>query len=236
MPALRDLSRLATALCALTMTLPSFAGRPLQTEDAGVLDRGACELEGAQQRLRVLGETGTETGLTANCGIGFASQVGLGLGWARTGGERSRSGGLGGKTGLWAGDGDGAPALTLAWGLGADREDGRWRRSDHFATLVASIGAGPGTLHLNLGHVRERQPRRALTTWNVAWEHDGYALGSLTLAPMGEVFGDDRGDRWWNLAARLTLVPERVFVDVSWGRQINAEKARLVTAGFKVTF
>lgn len=231
-----SLNRLAAALCALTLSLPALAGRPLQTEDAGVLDRGACELEGAQLRLRVLGETGTENGLTANCGIGWNSQVGLGLAWARAGGERSRSGGIGGKTGLWAGQGEGAPALTLAWGIGADRDSGHWRRSDHFATLVASVGAGPGSLHLNLGHVREREPRRAITTWNLAWEHEGHPIGGLTLAPMAEVFGDDRGDRWWNLAARLTLVPERVFVDVSWGRQTNADKARLVTAGFKLTF
>lgn len=230
------LPRMVTALCALALTLPAFAGRPLQTEDAGVLDRGACELEGAHQRLRVAGETGTDHGLTANCGIGFASQLGLGLSWARAGGERSRSGAVGGKTGLWADEGDGAPALTLAWGVGTDRDDGRWRRGDHFAKLVASAGAGPGTLHLNLGHVREREARRHLTTWNLAWEHEGHAVGGLTLAPMGEVFGDDRGDRWWNLAARLTLVPDRIFVDVSYGRQISGAKARLLTAGFKLTF
>lgn len=230
------LPRMVTALCALSLSLSAFAGRPLQTEDAGVLERGACELEGVHHRLRVQGETATDNGLTANCGIGFASQLGLGLAWARAGGERSRSGGIGGKSGLWTGDGDSAPALTLAWGLGAEREDGRWRRGDHFAKLVASAGAGPGTVHLNLGHVREREARRAVTTWNLAWEHEGYPIGGLRLAPMGEVFGDDRGDRWWNLAARLTLVPERVFVDVSYGRQTNAGKARLVTAGFKLTF
>jgi len=230
------LNALAAALCALTLSTAALAGRPLQTEDAGVLDRGACELEGAQQRLRVLGETGTKNGLTANCGVGWSSQLGLGLAWARAGGDRSRSGGLGGKTALWAGEGDGAPALTLAWGVGADRDGGHWRRSDHFATLVASVGAGPGTVHLNLGHVREREARRTLTTWNLAWEYDGLAIGGLMLAPMGEVFGDDHGDRWWNLAVRLTVVPDRVFFDLSYGRQIRAEKARLVTAGFKLTF
>jgi hypothetical protein len=53
---------------------------------------------------------------------------------------------------------------------------------------------------------------------------------------MAEVFGDDRGDVWWNLAARLTLVPERLFIDISYGRQTHAERARLVTAGFKLAF
>lgn len=122
------------------------------------------------------------------------------------------------------------------WGIGADRVDGHWRRSGHFLNAVASVGAGPGTLHANLGHARERESRRTFTTWNLAWEHDGWALGSLTLAPMAEVFGDDRGDAWWNLAARLTLVPDRFFVDASYGRQTTADKARLLTVGFKLVF
>jgi len=154
-------TRLAIALGALTLTLPSLAGRPLQTEDAGLLDRGACEIEGVQQRLRVQGETGTENGLAANCGIGFNSQVGLGLAWARTAGERSRSAGIGGKTGLWAGEGDGAPALALAWGVGAARDGSHWRRSDHVKTLVpdrvfvdASDGRQTGAREGAPGHGR----------------------------------------------------------------------------------
>jgi len=233
---MRPLARLATVLCTLTLTLPAFAGRPLQTEDAGVLEPGACEIEGVFERVSVGGASASGRGLGAACGVGLRSQLGGGGSWWKAGGERGRSAGIGGKTLLWAGAGDGAPAVTLAWGVDADRVDGHWRRSGHFANAVASIGAGPGTLHANLGHAREREPRRSLTTWNLAWEHDGLAIGGLTLAPMAEVFGDDRGDRFWNLAARLTLIPDRLFVDLSWGRQFNADKARLLTAGFKLAF
>ena len=230
------LPRLAAATGALILALPVLAGRPLQTEDAGVLDPGGCEIEGVHERVRVDGATASSRGLGAGCGIGLRSQVGLAGSWWKAEGERGRSAGLGGKTLLRAGEGEGAPAFTLAWGLDADRVDGHWRRSGHFLNAVASIGAGPGTLHANLGHAREREPRRSLTTWNLAWEHDGLALGGLTLAPMAEVFGDDRGDRFWNLAARLTLIPDRLFVDLSWGRQFNADKAQLLTAGFKLAF
>lgn len=230
------LPRLALALCLPLLALPAQAGRPLQTEDAGVLDRGACEVETVVERVRVDGGTGRERSLAAQCGIGLDSQLGVAGGWWRAGGERGRSAGIGGKTLVWAGAGEGAPAFALAWGVGADRIDGQWRRSGHFLNAVASIGAGPGTLHANLGLAREREPRRSLTTWNLAWEHEGHALGTLTLAPMAEVFGDDRGDLWWNLAARLTVVPDRVFLDASYGRQTKAEKARLMTAGLKLVF
>jgi hypothetical protein len=230
------LPRLSAATGALILALPALAGRPLQTEDAGVLDTGGCEVEGVVERVRLDGGTARARSLVANCGVGLRSQLGIGGGWWRALGERSRSAGLGGKTRLWAGDSDGAPAFTLAWAVGADRTDGRWRRSGYEVKAVASVGAGPGTLHANLGHAREREPRRSLTTWNLAWEHEGLTLGGITLAPMAEVFGDDRGDAWWNLAARLTLVPERLFVDASYGRQTNANKARLFTVGFKLAF
>lgn len=239
LPALRArpaLPRLAAALCALTLSLPALAGRPLQTEDAGVLDRGDCELEGVFERVRVDGSTARERHLSANCGIGLQTQVGLAGGWLRADGRRDLSAGIGGKTRLWTGEGEGAPAFTLAWGVAGDRLDGGWRRSGHFLTAVASVGAGPGTLHVNLGHAHERDPRRNQTAWNLAWEHQGFALGGLTLAPMAEVFGDDHGDVWWNLATRLTLVPDRLFIDISYGRQTHAERARLVTAGFKLAF
>lgn len=230
------LTRLTLSLGLLAVTLPALAGRPLQTEDAGVLEPGACEVEGVYERVRVDGASASSRGLGASCGIGLRSQLGGSGSWWKAAGERGRSAGLGGKTLLWAGTGDGAPAFTLAWGVDADRVDGHWRRSGHFLNAVASVGAGPGTLHANLGHAREREPRRSLTTWNLGWEHEGLALGGLTLAPMAEVFGDDRGDAFWNLAARLTLIPERLYIDLSWGRQFNADKARLLTAGFKLAF
>ena len=53
---------------------------------------------------------------------------------------------------------------------------------------------------------------------------------------MAELFGDDRGDPWGNIAARFTLVPERFFVDVSWGRSLGESSEQLFTAGFKLAF
>lgn len=229
---------LTSMLLVLTAAAPGsgLAGRPLQTEDAGVLDAAACEIEGATQRLRLHGDSSTETGLTFNCGFGWRSQAGLTLSRSHGDGPRSRGAALGGKTGLWSGQGDNASALTLAWTLASSRDDGRWQRSEDEVKLVASVPAGEGTIHGNLGHLRERNPRRTLTSWNLAYEHEGLALGGMTLAPMAEVFGDDRSSPWWNVALRLTLVPERAFVDVSYGRQTGDGKPRLVTAGFKIAF
>ena len=226
-----------TAVAAALLSSVAHAGRPLQTEDAGVLERSACEIEGASLRNAVVGERSTNNDLGLGCGIGLNSQVGLGLSALRAGSERTRGANLGGKTGLWkSGDGDDASALTLAWGVAAEHTAGGWKRSRSDLTLVASVPVTAGTVHLNLGHTRTAGSSSRSTNWNAAFEHDGFELLGLKWAPMAELFGDDHSARWWNLAARWAMLPEQFFLDLSYGRQVGAAKARLTTLGFKVAF
>lgn len=94
---------------------PALAGRPLQTEDAGVLEPGACEIEGATHRLSAAGERSTESHLQWGCGIGWTSQIAVAASKARDQGVRSSGLAIGGKTGLWKAEGqDDGAALTLA--------------------------------------------------------------------------------------------------------------------------
>lgn len=221
--------------CALAAAGAAHAGRPLQTEDAGVIDAGGCEIEGVHERLRVSGETARDTSLAFNCGVGWRSQLGLAGSRSSAEGTTTRGIALGGKTRLWSA-GDDGPALALGWSLGWARQDGSWRHAEDQARLAWSMPAGPGTLHLNLGHARDRLERTSAALWAVAWEHGGVAAGGITLAPMAEVYGDDRGGHAWNVALRATLVPDRLYIDGSYGRQNGSTHARLVTVGFKVTF
>lgn len=213
----------------------AHAGRPLQTDDAGVLDAGACEIEGAHERLRVSGVTARDTALAFYCGFGWGSQTGIATSRAHADGGSASGTAVGGKTRVWNA-GDGGPALTVAWSLAWARVDGSWRHAEDVARLVWSMPAGPGTLHLNVGHARDRIVRTSSSPWGVAWEHGGLQAGGLTLAPMAEVYGDGRGGQAWNVALRATLVPERFYLDGSYGRQTGGVGGRLVTVGFKVTF
>lgn len=88
------------------------------------------------------------------------------------------------------------------------------------------------TLHANLGHARDEIGKQRSTTWGLALEHAGFG----PVAPMAEFFGDDREPAWWNLGLRWTAVPERVFVDFSYGRQMSSAQPRMLTAGFKIAF
>lgn len=227
---------LAGALASLALASPANAGRPLQTEDAGVLDSGACEIEGSTLRLGADDDDTTSNSLAFNCGLGYRSQVGLTAARVREGDTTVHGAVLGGKTWLWRSAGEDPAAVTLAWSIVAEREDGAWSHRSDYVNLVGSVPAAEGTVHLNLGHLRQRFRDRSVTTWNVAYEHGGFEAGGLTWTPMAELFGTDRERSWWNLALRLTLVPEKASIDFSYGRETGDAKQRLVTAGFKFAF
>lgn len=227
-----------TAAMAGLFSAPAYAGRPLQTEDAGVLARGECELEGATQRLSAAGAHATDTGLQFGCGAGWNSQIAASISTASAGGVRTSDFGLVGKTGLWKADGqDDAAALTLAWGLASAKEAGdSWRHAGTELNLALSTPASASlTLHANLGHARDEQLKVRSTTWGLALEHAGFGA-DRRWAPMGELFGDDREPPWWNFGLRFTAVPEKFFVDFSYGRQFASGQPSLVTLGFKAAF
>lgn len=223
------------SLATLAAGLPAHAGRPLQTEDAGVLERGRCEIEGVAQRLDAAGARSTGRSLGLGCGVGWPGQLGLAVERASSGGEHETAMALAGKAALLQPAG-GSPALTLAWSTTAGRVGSRWRHTDTSVRLVASVGVPGGQVHLNAGTSFERAPRRRVADWGLAYEHDGFAAAGLHWAPMAEVFGDDREGAWLNAALRVTLLPERLFADLSVGRQPSRDNAHLVTAGFKLAF
>jgi len=214
------------SLCAVA----AHAGRPLQTDDAPVMDPQACEIEGAYSDRRAAGGNQRQSYLQLGCGIGWGTEIALQA-------LKPRELVLGGKTQVfsepWA---DGDAQLSVAWSLAHRRVQTAWRRSSAGLTLVASAPLSRSwVVHANLGHQRDELLRRCSTGWALAAEHNG--LGEAgRWQPMVEVFGDDHGRPWANAALRVALVPDRVFVDASLGRQLGGAKARLVTAGFKLAF
>lgn len=228
---------LAAAVAALITALPAHAGRPLQTEDAGVIAHGDCEVEGVAARVSLAGQHGTGRSLQLGCGIGADTQLALAAARASAAGESVNGWALGGKTALWRGAGDEAPAFALAYGAAWERAAGQGLR--HSASVVSAVYSMPlaqGTLHANLGVEHDEAARDTATVWHLAYEHAGFDVGGIRLAPMGELFGARGESAWWNLALRATLVPDRFFVDASIGRQLGDGRPRLVTLGFKFAF
>lgn len=218
--------RTVFATCLLGALGPAQAGRPLQAEDAGVMDPQACEVEGAHSHWRQQAAAQRQSSLQLGCGIGLDSEIALQA-------VRPHELALGGKTRLWR---VGEAQFTMAWSLAHRHVETAWRRSGAGLILVASAPLGHDWVaHANLGHQRDELQRRRATTWALAAEHNG--LGEAgRWQPMAEVFGDDRGRPWANVALRLALVPGQVFIDASVGRQLGSANARLATAGFKLAF
>lgn len=225
----------AATVLACATPLISQAGRPLQTEDAGILEAKTCEVEGATARARVAGApTLRDSALQLGCGVGFNSQVALAVSTASDGTDRERGIRLGGKTEIWSAGGDNGAALTLAWDVDRARagSGGGWKTAGVDARAVVSIPAGPLTWHLNVGHERDTQARSSTNAWGVALEHEGYG----PLAPMAELFGNDREAPWWNLGLRYTIAKDKAYIDMSYGRQMTGGTPSLLTAGFKLVF
>lgn len=222
-------------LAALLATSPALAGRPLQTEDAGVLERGACEIEAVLEQAGPAAARVRGQGLGAGCGVGAGVQLGASLAAERADGERSRGAALGAKWRLAGGD-DG-PQLTLTAGADWLKAGGSgWQQAGAGLGLVATLPVPGGAVHAAVAHGRDRPGRRDTTSWGLAWELDERALGALAWAPMAELLGDDRDGAAFNLGLRLALQADRLWLDASWGRRLAGERERLVTLGLKLAF
>lgn len=223
---MRRVFALSLALSACT----AQAGRPLQADDAPVMDPRSCELEGAHSDWRAGGHNARQSYLQLGCGIGWGTEIAVQA-------LKPREFVVSGKTQVfstaWS---DGDAQVSMAWSLAHRHVDTAWRRSGAGLVLVASAPLSRDwVVHANLGHQRDELGRRRSTGWALAAEHNG--LGDAgRWQPMAEIFGDDRGHHWVNAALRLALVPEHVCVDGSFGRQLDRERARLATLGFRLAF
>jgi hypothetical protein len=233
------LSVLSPSIAALWLIASSWAahaGRPLQTEDAGILEAGSCEIESHVARIAGADTRERAASLQFGCGVGAATQLALALARARADRERGSGGELNGKTRLWRGVGSDvdAPALTLAYALSSLKVAGEARRHSASEVQLAytrTLRSG-ALLHANLGHARDERARARTTTWGLAVEAAPW--GAWT--PMAEAFGDDRQPAWWNLGLRAAVVRERLFVDGSYGRQLSGASPHWVTLGVKLVF
>ena len=222
------------SLILLTSAGVAQAGAPLLSEDAGVLEAGSCELEAATTSFAEPDVSGREHGLAVGCGAGHGWQWGVALARASAAGDSARGFALGGKVSLWEGDGAAlALAPALSWG-----DDGQgWRQLAQDVNLAYSLTwTDTTTLHLNLGHSRDREADQRSTTWALALEHAGWRVGDVTLAPMGDIAGDDRGAPWWNLGLRATVLEDRLWVGLSYARQMDPARARQATLSVKLAF
>jgi hypothetical protein len=211
----------------------AMAGRPLATEDAGVLGKSECELESFAARNRSAdSDTAATLSTQIGCGFGFGSQLQLAIARQSAADERTHTLTLGGKTQLIDRPDDGL-ALTLAWGIVSLRPaGGSFKHETTGLNLALSQQLSSSlTGHANLGAVRTQNPKQSSMTWNLALEYA--VVAGLDL--MAETYGQEREKPWAGVAARYAI-RERVFVDASLAQQAGPSKAKLLTVGARLGF
>lgn len=224
---------LAGLLGASLTSPPAMAGRPLVTEDAGVLEARDCEWESAAVWISRRGQPRiSEQATQLGCGIGLDTQIALAAGRSRSDGAAARSLSLVGKTGLSRG-GEQGIALTLAWGVAGSQAAGaRLRHELSFLNLAASQPLPQGfTGHANLGLSHSPSERSSRANWNLALEW----AQRPGLEWMGEVYGVEHDKPWLGLGWRWS--PGQDWsLNASWATQHPSARTRLFSLGFKLSF
>ena len=232
--------RISLAAGLVCFSASALAGRPLATEDAGFIEKGGFESENYFYGQREPGTdrlTGFHTQFSA--GIGLNTQLGIGLDISRQYNadyDAKKSSGaqtFGGKTGIKELTDD-AYGIAVAYGVDRTRSPAeKYRYDNAYINGVVTVPKGDWLFHGNLGWKRSRLGQTSGTTWALAAERTG-AIGPVDLAV--ETFGDDHEPAWVQVAARWTVVEDKVFVDFSYGEQLKNQGPKLTTLGFKFAF
>ena len=220
-------------LLLLAACCAAHAGRPLVTDDAGVIEAARCEVESYLGRTSAPGEPAVRAGSAQlACGVGADTQLALQVLRSGPDGGRANDLVLNGKTAFAARD---PAAFALAWALTDAPSPGHGRRIERaFVNGIATLALGERSrLHANLGWSRKRAGAASTTSWALAIE--SAATDRLDL--MAETFADDRDhDPWLQVAARWAVIPGRWFIDASWGMQAAAGRPKAATLGLKLAF
>jgi hypothetical protein len=229
-----SIATLVTLVLASALAFPAWAGRPLATEDAGVLDRGECEIESYAGRIRNSDSPSVNTRWAQfSCGTGRDTQLTFGGGTEKSDGEQKTIGALAGKTFLRELT-DEETGFTLAYALfGAQNPGNSFRHEATELKAVVSVPHSGWLLHTNLGLHHSRTSNTYSAIWGLAVESPG-AAGPVDL--MAEIVGDERSAPWVQVAARWAVIAKRLYLDTSWGVQADSARSQQVTVGLKLVF
>jgi len=212
------------ALVAGLAAVPAFAGRPLTTDDAAVVEDKGCQLETWVDRSR-------------NATIGWAAPAcnfGLGIEWqagfarVRVEGSESFSDEYVQLKKLLR-----EPTEASPWGvaitLGANRHSraGSYDGWDNpYVLIPITVISGAFTLHVQPGWARDRATGRDLVAWGIA----GEAEASERLAFVAEVFGENSRNPFVRAGLRWTLIRNHLSIDLTQVVRAGGERTDRFTS------
>src|SRR5262249_25997500 len=216
----RALLRVAYGLAVALAAAPARASRPLVTDDARVLAPGACQFETWTRT----GDEGTEYWALPACSLlaNLEMTAGVGVLPAERGAGPSRSVvQLQAKT-LFRTLETGRVAFGLVAGgllraqdaLDQDLQADLLGEAYAFAPITVTLGADRAWLHLNVGVRYRGEGAGTLMLWGVAAEVP--IVGPVVA--LAEAYGDAPGPVFMQAGLRVTLVPDRIQIEKTYGR------------------
>ncbi len=208
------------------VSLPAHAGRPLNTEDASVLEEGGCQVEAWIDR----GRDATLGWLVPACNFGAGIEWQVGAGRERQGGNDALVETYAQAKKVWKAFGVGA------WGIGTVvgvsrrplQESARgWENP--YVVIPVSIGLTEDTaVHFAPGWSRDREARRNLTVWGVAIESAVHPKVAL----VAEAFGENASRPFLRAGFRLNAIEDHLDFDLTVvARPNGTREERYVSIG-----
>ncbi len=225
-PVWKALASLAAVAAAAT-SMPAQAARPLITDDARIVDAGACQVESWLKHGHGLREAWALPG----CNFSGNLELTAGGGRLRTDQSGSTTWQVQGKTLFRTLEQSGGWAWGLA--LGATRYTGGGKVDPYFyVPITSTVLAERLFLHVNLGARRETVAKTTQATWGVGLE----SLLSERWGAIAETFQQDGGKPLYQLGARFWVLPERVQIDATVGNRFGASGSsqRWTSLGLRV--
>ena len=217
---------LMAAVAVLATT--AHAARPLNTDDARIVDAKSCQLESWVKHPR------GHTEFWAQPACNFTGNLELTMGGSLTrqdGSTRGSAQMLQGKT-LFK------PLETNGWGwglaMGMARDPRRDAGGGHdmYAYVPASFSLlnDKVVLHTNVGWLREQGTRSNHLTWGLGSETQ---LQERTWL-IAETYGQGSGKPLVQVGLRYWLVPDRVQIDATYGNRIGEGSQRWFSVGLRL--
>lgn len=228
-------SACAHVLCATALSAcfvgSAQAARPMITDDARLVDAGACQVESWARRNR----DSTELWALPSCNVTGNLELTVGGALGRTvGGTRTTDVVLQGKT-LWR------RMEPNGWGIGLVLGNVRHPAINTDRNLIGDVyGYVPASisylddrfvLHANLGVLHDRQARRDRITWGVGSETQ---LSDRTWL-IAETFGQNTGRPFLQVGLRHWIVPNHVQIDTTFGNRFGSDtRERWFSVGLRL--
>jgi hypothetical protein len=205
-----------------------YAGRPMATDDASLIESKACQLEIWTQR----NQDGDEYWAVPACNVSGNLELALGGARLDAPGDARTVGVAQGKT-LFK------PLQTNGWGVGLVFGD-RFRAGHlngelySFVPISFSFRGDRLLLHTNLGWRHQDEDRRDGKRHRMTWGIGSEGQVAQHTFVSAETFGENQGNPQYQVGIRQWLAPNRVQLDATYGNRFGRHDQHWFSIGLKL--